>query len=305
MYDREKWVEQKEQKLQAARAALEEGLKALETDEDWKKVLRAMAVTGKLSVGRFSFTNQLLIQIARPGTTHAATFARWQQHERSVKKGERALTVLQPIFRRAKPGAESADDGEEDNRPLLGFRPLPVFAIDQTEGEPLPEAPRPDFTAPEPFSQSVARLRAILLGLPGEVVTRVDLRPRTDEDLTGALGWYVPRTKEIVVLTDLDRAHQLKTLLHEGAHALLHGVGDHHSRPECEVEAESTAFVVCHALGLDTSGYSFPYVASWAGAGERALKAIATSGQRITRAATTILDALFPEQVEAQKAAAA
>ena len=81
---------------------------------------------------------------------------------------------------------------------------------------------------------------------------------------------------------------------HEVAHALLHPLGDPHGTPEREVEAESTAFVVCHALGLDTGAASFPYVASWA-RGDNALDMVAASGERIAKTARRLLDALVPD----------
>ncbi len=80
--------------------------------------------------------------------------------------------------------------------------------------------------------------------------------------------------------------------MHEIAHALLHGSEDHHARSAMEVEAESTAFVVCQVLGLETGTYSFPYVASWASE-EKAETMVLKSGQRIVRATNTILDALI------------
>jgi hypothetical protein len=84
----------------------------------------------------------------------------------------------------------------------------------------------------------------------------------------------------------------LKTLVHETAHAILHGSGDHHDTPTKEVEAESVAFIVSHVLGLDTSAYSFPYVAHWAD-GTDATDLVRQSGERIHSAARRILDALL------------
>jgi antirestriction protein ArdC len=98
----------------------------------------------------------------------------------------------------------------------------------------------------------------------------------------------------VVITGETSRAQIFKTLVHEIAHAILHGNADHHARSEMEVEAESTAFVVCQVLGLETGTYSFPYVASWAGE-ERAETMVLQSGQRIVRATNRILDALCGE----------
>lgn len=296
-YDPVQWHEDKEKRLKSAHEALEAGLKAIESDADWKKMLESMAVLGPLSVGRLSFGNQILLQFTAPGAAYAATFMRWKAFGRSVKKGAKASHILQPVFPKKEAAPEPADTTADESsssgkRPVF-FRTLAVFTLDQTDGDPLPEIHHPDFTANEPFAESVERLRTALLALPGEPVSSVALRGRAPND-SPARGWYVPKTREIVVLTDVDRAHQLKTLLHEAAHALLHGAGDHHSRPEQEVEAESTAFVVCHALGVDTSGYSFPYVAHWAGTGDDALRTLTASGARVSRTANTLLEVLLP-----------
>lgn len=131
-----------------------------------------------------------------------------------------------------------------------------------------------------------------------------ELRARQAGDPSGARGWYVPATREIVVLSDSgSRALIFRVLCHEVAHALLHPQGAHHSRPEMEVEAESVAFIVCHALGLETGDISFPYVAGWAH-GEDAVEMVARSGQRILKAAQTLLSALAPANAEAAELAA-
>jgi hypothetical protein len=112
----------------------------------------------------------------------------------------------------------------------------------------------------------------------------------------GAHGWFDRRTRAVVVVTgERERSHEFKTLVHEVAHAILHGGTDHHARPEMEIEAESVAFVVSSVLGLDTAGYSFPYVAAWAG-NDDAQGMVLRSGQRVVTAVNRILDALLGDQ---------
>lgn len=162
----------------------------------------------------------------------------------------------------------------------------------------------PDFNGEEVFENSLESLRAVVLALPEKPVSGIEVRPREANE-GKAYGWYQQNTKAIVVVTDgRTRAQQFKTLCHEVAHALLHPIGEQHTQPEREVEAESTAFVVCHALGLNTGDYSFPYVATWAN-GEDALKMVAASGERIARAARTILETLVeaPEAPAMEEAA--
>jgi antirestriction protein ArdC len=291
-FDKDSWLAQKEQRLQDATTALEDGLKALQSSDDWRRMLEGMAQVGALSVGRYSFQNQILICQQRPGTRLAATFQTWKEHGRFVRKGEKGICILAPIVKNV--AEDDADDETKELR-LVGFRLMTVFGVDQTDGDALPEIQLPNITADEVFEGSVETLREIALSIDGNPVSGVELRTRQDGDPSGALGWYKSKTKHIVVVTDSQsRAQQFSTLCHEVAHALLHPMGDPHGAPEREVEAESTAFVVCHALELDTSKASFPYVATWASRGpdQDPLKIIALSGQRIATAATRILNAL-------------
>jgi hypothetical protein len=296
-YDKEKAAAVSKAKVEAAKAALEAGLTALQTSDDWAKMLTSMAVAGKLSVGRFSFRNQLLVQIQKAGTTRAATYNRWSQMNRQVKKGEKAATILQPVIVKAKEAT-----GEPSK--CIGFRALAVFALEQTEGADLPEVKVPSLDVPEAFEGAVEALKAVALKLDGVPVTSVEIRPRTALDSPTAHGWYVPATKAIVVISEGTRGAQFKTLVHEYAHALMHPKGDAHSSPEREVEAESVAFVVCHALGIDSAEYSLPYVATWAH-GTDALKKVTEVGSRIQKTALTLLDALVGVEEEGEEALAA
>jgi hypothetical protein len=178
---------------------------------------------------------------------------------------------------------------------------MATFSGSQTDpmpgeaGKPLPEpvSITKNIEADEAFECSVETLRDVALGLGASVVSGVELRSRQVGDLPLAHGWFELRTKRIVVITgETSRAQVFKTLVHEIAHALLHGGTDHHDRPEMEVEAESTAFVVSSVLGLETGSYSFPYVASWANQKSAQLMVL-QSGQRIVTATNKILDALF------------
>jgi len=294
-FDKDSWLAQKEQRLQEAKVALEEGLKALKSSDDWRRMLEGMAQLGALSVGRYSFQNQILIWQQRPGTRLAATFQTWKEHGRFVRKGEKGICILAPVLK--KIADNDADDEAKELR-LVGFRLVTVFEVEQTDGEALPEVRLPDITADEAFEGSVETLKEIALSIDGNPVSGIELRSRQEGDPASALGWYSPKTKHVVVVTDgQSRAQQFSTLCHEVAHALLHPIGDPHGAPEREVEAESTAFVICHALGLDTSKASFPYVALWASRDqhEDPLEMIAASGERIARTATRILDQLCAE----------
>lgn len=283
-------------RVEDAKQALTAQLKALTSSEDWKKTLTSMAVLGRTSIARLSFRNFVLLLGQRPDIAHAATFQAWRAMGRMVRKGERALYVLKPRFAR-----RSADDGQsEDDKKLVGFGVLPLFALQQTDGPPFesPVTPR-DFSSPD-FTHTVEQLRVVALAQCPHV-TAIELRARSSDDAIGTFGWFNRRTQSIVVLTDTPPQQQFATLVHELAHAILHGADEHHSRALKEVEAESTSFVVCHALGLDTSSFALPYVASWA---EGDLDAVAAAGENIRRASMTILDALHATSTPADLEAA-
>lgn len=306
-FDKQAWQEEQSQKLEAAQAALEEGLRGLVTSDDWKLMLERIACLGPFSISRYSFSNILLLMMQRPGVGHVGTFRAWKSVGRSVRKGEKALMILaprlKPVTKEAKEAVEGPgwDAHERATRrsSVIGFRALSVFAVEQTDGPELPPTTLPSLDAPEAFENSLEVLRRVAMEIPGQPVSGITLRPRRGMDFPGAAGWYEPRTKRIVVITEeSSRAEQFSTLCHEIAHAILHGAEDHHSSAEREVEAESVAFVVCHALGLQTGGQSFPYVATWA-KGDDAISMVAKSGERILKASRVILDALAPAMNDA------
>jgi len=290
-------------KVAKAQEQLEERLAALQTSDDWTATLERMAILGATSISRYSFRNIMLLTAQRPFIRQAATFNGWQQYGRSVKRGEKGLTVLRPRIIKKR----DATGGQAEENIIAGFSYLTVFDLEQTEGEPLPPAIQAaDVATPEGFEWTVERLRELVGTLPG--IAGIPLRARNADDYCDVAGWFELRSHQIVVLTgESAQAHQLKTLLHEVAHAILHGDGERHVTATAEVEAESTAFVVAHALGLDTSSFSLPYVATWAlSNGEKSpTKAVALVGERIRKAAVVIFGALFPSPaVELEEMAA-
>jgi hypothetical protein len=247
-----------------------------------------------------------------PGATCVAVYGAWQKAGRQVRRGEKALVILAPVIVRKPKGGGDEDETESV---LVGFRPMSTFSGHQTDplpgkaGKPLPEpvSVTKNIESDEAFKGSVETLRAVALGLGASVVAGVELRLRQAGDHLGAHGWFEPHTRKIVVITgETSRAQIFKTLVHELAHAILHGTEEHHDRPEMEIEAESVAFVVSQVLGLDTGSYSFGYVSSWANE-KNAQAMVLQSGQKIVHATNIILDALFAatdtEQDDMQEAA--
>jgi antirestriction protein ArdC len=262
-------------------ARLDEGIAALTSSERWTAWLRVQA-----RFHRYSFGNVLLIELARPGATRVAGFRAWQRLGRTVRRGERGIPILAPVVRRgrlADAGEAPGDDhAPSEVRRVAAWVVAHVFDISQTDGQDLPEI--------------CSRLRGEdphgtfeqLLAVAGGHGYRVE-----DADLAGgANGECLPGERLIRLQRGLAPAQRVKTLAHELAHSDLHQEGYVGTpRPLAELEAESVAFIVCQAAGIDSGEYSFGYLATWSGGGDEARTALRTSAQRIQRAAAAILDA--------------
>jgi antirestriction protein ArdC len=246
---------------------IEEGLKTLLNDETWKQYLRLQAKFHK-----YSFGNTILILAQKPDATYVAGYKAWQKLGRYVKKGEKGIIILAPII--AKPQQDNKEEADKTRR-LAGFTTAHVFDVSQTEGKPLPE---PEICE---LAENKPELYRRLLSVVPFPVTE-------GEDLDGANG-YLTNNGRIYILSSLTDTHKAKTLVHEWAHGLLHQARDI-SRRQAELEAESVAFSVCSALGLDTSSYSFGYLASWAE--EDAMAMLKDSAARIQKTADAILSAV-------------
>ena len=290
---KEESAEARAKKVAEARERLTAGLTAITSGADWQATLKRMATRRRFGVGRYSFGNQIAIMVQDPQAMQVATFNAWKKVGRTVKKGEKAIYISQPI-----PWTKEVPGGEDKKG--VSFRPLAVFAISQTDSPALStdEQAIPDMTLPEAFEGALEALRAVALAMPE--VHAIEIRPRASSDWhPTAHGWFSRVTKTIVVIeTPENQGNMFATLAHEVAHAIMHGDGeDHHSRAVKEIEAESVAYMVCSVLGLDTSAMSFPYVASWAGAGvERGgdpLKSLERAGDRIVKASNRLLDAIL------------
>ena len=299
----------KASKIDAAKEMLEAGLGALQTSAEWKAMLTSIATNARrrLSVSRYSFRNQILVAMQKPCATSVAGFQAWKGVGRNVKKGEKGIAILSPrIFRKE----HTLASGEVKEVGGIYFQTVYVFDVSQTEGADLPEPPAlkldiDDDAAFHAYQEKIADVALAIEVQAGQATkpvssmvfkTSAELRAEGAMSCPGALGWYSQSTRGIVIVADHNRTTQFHTACHEVAHALLHPVGNAHSSPEREVEAESVAYIVCHALGLDSGNMSFPYVATWAqraSGGSSATKMVQESGARIVKAAHIILDALL------------
>jgi len=234
---------------------------------------------------RYSWGNALLIAAQRRDATRVAGFHSWLRLGRHVRKGEHGIAILAPVVPRLRVvDGDSGDERWVAGRPHA-FRVAHVFDVSQTDGEELAPPPVTRLEGGDP-KDWYTQLRDVAHSL--EFTVEEDYLP------DGVNGDCNHTLRRIRIEVRNGQSHQVKTLAHELGHAILHADRAGLCREQAELEAESVAYVVCAGLGIDTSEYSFGYLAVWAGGGEQARRAIAESAQRIQTAAHRVLDALTP-----------
>ena len=252
----------KARRVEEAAARLEAGVTQIVDGEEFRRYL---AVAAKFH--RYSPNNCILILMQREDATRVAGYRAWQSMGRQVRKGEKGIRILAPIARKV---AEDEKTGEAV-RALVGFKTTAVFDVSQTDGEEMPEAPRPEDLDPEEGEEIAENVYEGLLSFcQAEGVTVA-----FEERRRGDYGTYHREDRRITLNAALPATEKATTLAHELAHHLLHGdtqEADRNTKRAREVEAEGVAFVTCAAFGLDTSRFTFAYVANYAGEVE-ALKA--------------------------------
>ncbi len=250
---------------------LTNGIAQLTSSDSWRAWLKAQA-----RFHRYSFSNTVLILCQRSTASRIAGFHTWRRLGRVVRRGESALWILAPVTRRVA----SDDDPAQSARLVAALRPVPVFDISQTEGDPLPEICT-RLSGDDPLG-AYDQLVQVARGIDFTVEDHVF------EDETN--GDCSHQSRRIRVSTRLQPAHRVKTLCHELAHACLHS--EPVDRGLAELEAESVAFIVADGLDIQSDAWSFGYVASWSGGGDEAIAAIKAAGTRIQRTAERILSEL-------------
>ena len=264
--------------LERLHGQLRESLHALVTSEDWQQ---ALAVAARFH--HYSFANTQLIwsQAVSRGfqPSRVAGYRTWQKVGRWVRRGERGLAILAPVTRKI-----DVIDGEEEERRVVGFRVVHVFDLSQTDGEPLPEvrASLVEGDLPAQWEKVTELVSEAGFSMQVADVERLG-------DANGITDW---QKRQVVVRASLPGAQRFKTAVHELAHINLHEPNSQ-SRPNCrgivEVEAESVAYMVCAALGVDTTDYSLPYVASWSGGD---LDKVTATADRVIRCAHQVITRL-------------
>jgi hypothetical protein len=270
---------------QSPKDAVSEGIATLVTqlESGNSAALNAhLAAMGRFH--KYSFGNVMLIAMQSPDASRVAGFQTWKKLNRNVKKGEKAIRILAPMVRKTEAAGEDSDSG---GARVFGFRSVCVFDISQTEGEALPEFAGASGEAGD-------TLHRLLDFAAGRSIT-----VEFSDDLGGALG--VSRGGKIEILSGQSDAETIVTLAHEIAHEILHKSGDRGTKTTRELEAESVAFIVGTAVGLDMSTSSADYIKLYNGDSEL-LKA---SLEAISRASREILAAVIPSTPAVSEAEAA
>ena len=275
---------------------LEAGIQALFESEQYKAYLTAMS-----KFHNYSFNNTLLIAMQKPDASLVAGFGKWRDDfERHVKKGEKGIKILAPSPYKVKKQMEKIDPSTQkpvigaDGKPVTeereieipAFRVVTVFDVSQTEGKEIPDIAVSELTG------SVEQYQDFFAAL--EKASPVPIAFENIEG--GAHGYYHLEEKRIAIDEGMSELQTLKTAIHEIAHAKLHAIDkdapateqavrpDHRTR---EVQAESVAYAVCQHYGLDTSDYSFGYVAGWSSG--RELSELKASLETIRKAANELI----------------
>ena len=296
-------------KLKEITDRLEQGIAELFESERYKEYLRVMS-----KFHNYSFNNTLLIAMQKPDASLVAGFSSWKNNfGRNVMKGEKGIKIIAPSPFTVKQEVEKTDP--QTGKPVIGkggkpvteekeikvpaYKVVSVFDVSQTEGRELPDI------AVDELTGDVDRFKDFFSAL--EQASPVPIGFEKIEG--GAHGYYHLEEKRIAIDEGMSDLQTLKTAIHEIAHAKLHDIDLNAPKEEQkprvdrrtrEVEAESVAYTVCQHYGLDTSDYSFGYVAGWSSGKE--LAELRGSLETIRNTAAEMINAIDGHFAELQKA---
>ncbi len=295
------------QKVQEITEKLEQGLQELFESEKYKSYLNTMS-----KFHNYSFNNTLLIAMQKPDATLVAGYKAWQRNfERHVKKGEKGIRILAPAPYKIKEEQEKIDPVtnepmlDKDGMPIMeeveikipAFRVVPVFDVSQTDGKELPELSVDELSADVDGYQEFMKALEVVSPTPIEY-----------EDIPGeAKGYFSTTMNRIAIQEGMSESQTVKTAIHEVAHAKLHSrereketdLSERKDRNTKEVEAESVAYTVCQHFGIDTSDYSFGYIAGWSSGKE--MTELKSSLDTIRRTASELISGIEAQLQELQK----
>ncbi len=250
---------------------LEQGIKDLFESDKYKDYLKAMS-----RFHTYSFNNVMLIAMQKPDASLIAGYNAWKNiHHRQVKKGEKAIKILAPAPYTIKISKDKIDPATQ--KPILdangkpvqeeveirkpAFKVVNVFDVSQTDGKEIPTI------GVNELHGNVDEYKILF-----NAIKDISPVPVGFEEISSrAKGYYHQNQKRIAISEGMSELQNLKTLIHEIAHARLHDIDQNISKEQAsrpdqrtrEVQAESIAYVICQYYGLDTSDYSFGYIAGW------------------------------------------
>jgi len=226
---------------------------------------------------RYSLRNVMLIALQRPTATHVAGFHTWHKLGRFVKKGEKGILILAPIVRREAENDEQ--DETDESSTAVGFRAAYVFDVSQTDGQELPEIGSVNGD-PREYRERL-----------GKCIAEQRIALEYSETIAPARG--TSAGGKITLLPGQSPAEEFATLAHELAHEMMHRDERRNStsKRSRETEAEAVAFVVCHAIGLETGSAAHDYIQLYDGDA----KLLTESLEHIQQTATRILNSIGAE----------
>ncbi len=284
-------------------AKLEQGVKDIFSSDNFKKYLDFCA-----KLPRYSINNQILIMMQKPEATMCQSYSGWKEMNRFVRKGEKGIRIFAPAPYKMQKEQEKTDTSgrvilDKDGEPVKekveitvnAFKPVSTFDVSQTEGDPVPTVGVNELTA------AVEGYESLLKALKEVIPVPVSF----EQIESGAKGYYHLEDKRIVVQEGMSESQTVKTLVHEASHQALHSkearetAGEKKTQNQQETEAESIAYVVCQHYGIDTSEYSFPYVATWSA--DKDVPELKASLETIRRTASHMITKIDEKMQELNK----
>ena len=249
------------EKIKCITDKLEEGVRAIFASDEYREYLDFLS-----KFHDYSYNNVILIKMQLPTASLVAGYGDWlKKHHRYVRKGEKAIRILAPTPYKKKKEMDVIDEhgntSKEEVEVLVPcFKIVNVFDVSQTEGEPLPSL------GVDELDGTVEQFDAFM-----DALVSVSPAPIGYEDIPGSShGYYDHVERRIAIQEGMPQLQTLKTGIHEVAHAILHAWPEDGKKPKDgpdrhtrEVQAESVAYTVCQHYGLETSDYSFAYIAGW------------------------------------------
>ena len=247
--EKEDYKAKKKETLTKLFQQIDDGVQAVFDSDRYKEYLKVMS-----KFTSYSFSNCMLIAMQKPDASLVAGYGKWKALGRQVNQGEKGIMILAPM-----PYKRKSDDPDEEEETAIAFKATYVFDVSQTSGKDLP-----DYVQDLEGEIEQEQMTAVFDALRKAVGI-----PISFEDIPGTShGYYSTGEDRIVIQTGMSDAQTVKTGIHECAHKLLHDKNleiatVQSDRSGREVQAESVAFIVAEHFGLDTSEYSFPYIAGW------------------------------------------